>query len=255
MTPSTSGRELRADARLNREQIIEAARVLFAERGPDVPAEEVARRACVGTGTLYRRFPDRQALISAVASDGLHRVVAVARTAEDEEPDAWRALTRFVHQAGAELRLATWLSVWFASAWADLQQDPENRRLRKTLLKIIDRLVRRAQVDGDMRPDVDTGDLALLIALLLRPIPGLSAELTQRSADRSLVLMLDSLRPRGDAQQLPGQGISTADIDPGNYQTLASEAIAGGDAPGDGQPLRSQASGNPSGQGSGATKS
>ncbi|MGI5472586.1 TetR/AcrR family transcriptional regulator [Streptomyces sp. CA-132043] len=124
MTPSTSGRELRADARLNREQIIAAARDLLAERGPDVPAEEVARRAGVGTGTLYRRFPDRQALMRAVAFDGFHRVVAIARTAEDEEPDAWRALSRFVHQAGTELRLATWLSVWFATTWAELQEDP-----------------------------------------------------------------------------------------------------------------------------------
>ncbi|MFE1364045.1 TetR/AcrR family transcriptional regulator [Streptomyces anulatus] len=216
MTPSTSGRDLRADARLNREQIVEAARELFAERGPDVPTEEVARRAGVGTGTLYRRFPDRQALISAVALDGFHRVVAIARTAEDEEPDAWRALTRFVHRARTELRLATWLSVWFASAWAELQEDPENHRLRQILLKILDRLVRRAQSDGDMRPDVDTGDLALLIALLLRPIPGLRAELTQRSADRSLDLMLDSLRARDDNQQLPHQGITVADLDPGS---------------------------------------
>ncbi|MBQ1106985.1 TetR/AcrR family transcriptional regulator [Streptomyces anulatus] len=214
MTPSTSGRDLRADARLNREQIIEAARELFAERGPDVPTEEVARRAGVGTGTLYRRFPDRQALISAVALDGFHRVVAIARTAEDEEPDAWRALTRFVHRARTELRLATWLSVWFASTWAELQEDPENHRLRQILLKILDRLVRRAQSDGDMRPDVDTGDLALLIALLLRPVPGLRAELTQRSADRSLALMLDSLRARDDNQRLPHQGISIADLDP-----------------------------------------
>nr|PPQ62228.1 TetR/AcrR family transcriptional regulator [Streptomyces sp. QL37] len=208
---------MRADARFNREQIIEAARALFAERGPDVPTEEVARRAGVGTGTLYRRFPDRQALISAVASDGFHRVVAIARTAEDEEPDAWGALTRFVHQAGAELRLATWLSVWFASAWAELQEDPENRRLRQILLKILDRIVRRAQSDGDMRPDVDTGDVALLIALLFRPIPGLRTDLTRRSADRASALMLDSLRARDDARQLPGQGITAADLDPGGH--------------------------------------
>ncbi|WP_407555442.1 TetR/AcrR family transcriptional regulator [Streptomyces sp. Pv4-95] len=216
MTTSTSGRELRADARLNREQIIEAARALIAERGPDVPTEEVARRAGVGTGTLYRRFPDRDALIRGVALDGFHRVVAIARAAEDEEPDAWRALTRFVVQAAAELRLATWLSVWFASTWADLQEDPENRRLRQILLKILDRLVRRAQADGDLRPDVDTGDLALMIALLLRPVPGLRAELTRRSADRCLALMLDSLRARDDAHPLPDREIAVTDLDPGD---------------------------------------
>ncbi|MFJ6513927.1 TetR/AcrR family transcriptional regulator [Streptomyces sp. NPDC091406] len=215
MTPSTSGRELRADARLNREQIIEAARELFAERGSDVPAEEVARRAGVSTGTFYRRFPDRQALISAVALDGFHRVVTIARTAEDEESNAWRALTRFVHQAGTELRLATWLSVWFASSWADLQKDPETHRLRQILLKILDRLVQRAQSDGDMRPDVGTGDLALLIAQLLRPVPGLPDELTQRSVNRSLGLVLNSLRARADNQQLLHEAITSTDLDPG----------------------------------------
>ncbi|MGW6589000.1 TetR/AcrR family transcriptional regulator [Streptomyces globisporus] len=215
MTSSTSGRGLRADARLNRQQIIEAARELFAERGPDVPTEEVARRAGVGTATFYRRFPDRQALISAVALDGFHRVVAIARTAEDEEPDAWRALTRFVHQAGTELRLATWLSVWFASSWAELQKDPETHRLRQILLKILDRLVQRAQADGDMRPDVGTGDLALLVAQLLRPVPGLPTELTQRSMVRSLDLALNSLRVRDDNQQLLHQAITSADLDPG----------------------------------------
>ncbi|MFC9268697.1 TetR/AcrR family transcriptional regulator [Streptomyces zhihengii] len=216
MAASTSGRDLRADARLNREQVIAAARELFAERGPDVPTDEVARRACVSTGTLYRRFPDRQVLIRAVALDGFHRVVAIARTAEDEEPDAWQALTRFVHQARAELRLATWLSVWFASTWAELQEDPENQRLRKILLKILDRLVRSAQADGDMRTDVDTGDLALLIALLLRPIPGLHTELSQRSADRTLELMLDSLRAHDNNQPLPHHKITIVDLEPGH---------------------------------------
>ncbi|MFJ3586201.1 TetR/AcrR family transcriptional regulator [Streptomyces sp. NPDC090127] len=213
MSASIPGRALRADALLNREQIIEAARALIAERGPDVPAEEVARRAGVGTGTLYRRFPDRQALLAAVALDGFHRVVALARTAEDEEPDAWRALARFVRQATAELRQATWLSVWFASAWAELRQDPENLRLRRILLKILDRLVRGAQSDGDMRRDVDAGDLALMIAVVLRPIPGLPEELARRTVDRGMALLLESLRHRDDAQPLPADPVTLADLD------------------------------------------
>jgi AcrR family transcriptional regulator len=206
------GRKLRADARLNREQIIEAARALIAERGAEVPMEEVARRAGVGTATLYRRFPDREALVRGVALDGFHRVVAIARDAEDEEPDAWRALSRFIRRASAELRLATWLSIWFTSTWEQLHTDPEERRLRQTLLKILDRLVRRAQADGDLRPDVDAGDLTLMLALLLRPMPGRRAELTQRSVDRYLTLMLDGLRAHPDIQRLPDSDISLADL-------------------------------------------
>src|SRR5690606_39081124 len=60
---------LRADARRNRDRIINAARTAFAERGPEVPMEEIARCAGVGTGTLYRRFPDRESLVRAVGLD------------------------------------------------------------------------------------------------------------------------------------------------------------------------------------------
>lgn len=58
------------------------AHALIAEHGADVPMEEVARRAGVGTGTLYRRFPNRDALIRGVALDSFHRVIAIARTAD-----------------------------------------------------------------------------------------------------------------------------------------------------------------------------
>lgn len=203
---------LRADARHNREQIIEAARALIAERGVEVPMEEVARRAGVGAATLYRRFPDREALVRGVALDGFDRVVAIARDAEDEEPDAWHALARFVRRAAAELRLATWLSIWFTSTWEQLHAEPEEQRLRQALLKILDRLVRRAQADGDLRPDVDAGDLTLMMALLLRPLPGLRAELTQRSVDRYLSLMLEGLRAGPDIQDLPPAEVGLVDL-------------------------------------------
>ncbi|MFG2890865.1 hypothetical protein [Streptomyces sp. NPDC048248] len=66
-----------------------------------------------------------------------------------------------------------------------------------------------------MRPDVDTDDPALMIALLLRPALGLRAELTRRNADRCLALMLDSLRARDDAQPLLAREIAVTDLDPG----------------------------------------
>lgn len=66
-----------------------------------------------------------------------------------------------------------------------------------------------------MRPDVGTGDLALLVAQLLRPVPGLPTELTQRSVERSLDLVLNRLRVRDDNQQPLHQAIASADLDPG----------------------------------------
>jgi AcrR family transcriptional regulator len=205
-------RALRADARHNRERIIEAARAVIAERGAEVPMEEVARRAGVGVATLYRRFPDRAALVRGVALDGFDRVVAIARDAEDEEPDAWRALSRFVRRAAVELRLATWLSIWFTGTWERLHAEPEEQRLRRILLKTLGRLVRQAQADGDLRHDVDAGDLTVMMALLLRPLPGLRADLTQRSVDRYLTLMLDGLRAGPANQRLPAAEIGPADL-------------------------------------------
>src|SRR5690349_16231486 len=87
---------LRADARRNREQIIAAAKKMFLEFGPDVPMEEIARGAGVGVGTLYRRFPDREALIRAVARDNFEVVLAEARTVAAEEPSAWQAIVRLL---------------------------------------------------------------------------------------------------------------------------------------------------------------
>ena len=204
------GRGMRADARLNRERIVAAARELVAEHGPDTTTEAVARRARVGIGTVYRHFPDRAALVRALALDSFQRVVDLARTAEDEEPTAWAALSRFVLDAADELRLATWLSIWFASTWDELRADPENRRLRRLFLAILDRVVRRAQHEGALRADVAVDDVALLLAALLRPIPGIPPAEAQRSARRHLVLALDGLRAGGPASPLPEQGVRIA---------------------------------------------
>jgi len=90
---------MRADARRNRDQILAAARDVFADHGPNAPLEEIARQAGVGIGTLYRRFPDRQALQRAVALDILGRVGQEARLALAEEPDTFQALARYMHRA------------------------------------------------------------------------------------------------------------------------------------------------------------
>ncbi|MHA6624119.1 TetR/AcrR family transcriptional regulator [Pseudonocardia sichuanensis] len=196
---------LRADARRNRAQIVDAAGALFAERGPDVPMEEIARRARVGVGTLYRRFPDRDALVRAVAIESFHRVVANARAAADE-PDGWSGLTRFVRASVTDLRLATWLSMWFARTWADLRVDREQQELRADLLELLDDLVGRAQREGAMRPEVGVGDLAVLLALVLRPLPGPLAAVTEQAVERHVAVVLDGLRPGGEP--LPGRPLT-----------------------------------------------
>src|SRR5436305_1380452 len=96
---------LRADAARNRAHVLAAARDVFVEHGADAPLDEVARRAGVGIATLYRRFPDRAALLRAVALDVLARAGAEARAAEDEEADPFGALGRYMHRA-LDLRIS-----------------------------------------------------------------------------------------------------------------------------------------------------
>lgn len=201
---------LRADARRNRVRLVEAAAALFVERGADVPMEEIARRAGVGVGTLYRRFPDRDALVRAVAMESFHRVVASARAAAGA-PDGWSAITMFVGSAVADLRLSTWLSLWFTRTWAELRLDPEQQELRAELLGLLDGHVRRAQREGTVRRDAGVGDLAVLLALVLRPLPGTLEAVTERLVERHVAVVLDGLRSR-PGERLPGSPLTLEEL-------------------------------------------
>src|SRR3954465_4395805 len=91
-------RPLRADAARNRARILDAARSAFAESGLDVGVEEIARRAGVGKGTLYRRFPTKEALVRAIFEDILEEVETLAADA-DAMDDAQEAFARFLSAA------------------------------------------------------------------------------------------------------------------------------------------------------------
>ncbi|MGH3850050.1 MAG: TetR/AcrR family transcriptional regulator, partial [Pseudonocardiaceae bacterium] len=153
---------LRADARRNRDQIIAAAKAIFAAEGPDVPMEEVARKAAVGVGTLYRRFPDREALIRAVARDNFGQVLTHARDSAAEEPTAWDALVRFLRQS-RELELSMQLAMRSPLAWAIIRDDPKTQQFRDAMLETLGQVVHAAQAEGSLRPDIDTGDVTILI--------------------------------------------------------------------------------------------
>ena len=207
-TPPT----LRADAHRNREQILAAATRVFAEQGPDVPLEEVARAAGVGVGTLYRRFPDREALFLAVRRQSLETLLAKVREAADEEPRAWDALVRSMSYS-RELRLSLRPARSLTPAVAEvLRRDPVLQDLRGRLVGVLDRLVAAAQQEGSLRPDVGAGDLAQLFALVYRGAdrPDGVAEL---AASRALAVILDGLST-GPRAPLPGRPLTPADVEP-----------------------------------------
>jgi AcrR family transcriptional regulator len=205
-TPETP---LRADARRNRDQILVAAREIFAERGADVPMEEIARRASVGVGTLYRRFADREALILAVFRDTYQAVAEETRAAFAEEPTAWGALMRIMRQSA-------WLHVSVQAksprVTAVVKADPDTWRLRDYLLDMLDEVVRRAQDEGTLRRDVGAGDLAMLFMSVVNQSIAVTPEVAGLAPGRVLAVMMDGLRAPAPGE-LPGRPLTRADLD------------------------------------------
>jgi AcrR family transcriptional regulator len=159
-TAHPPGGPKRADARRNYERVLTAAREAFAEGGESTALEQIARRAGVGIGTLYRHFPTRQALLEALY---VNEVVEVSRSAAElDDADPWEALNTWF------LRLTGYLAT--KRALADellnyLDQDaPLFRECRSTLFAAGEPLLKRAQDAGVVRPDVDFSDVLHMVA-------------------------------------------------------------------------------------------
>jgi AcrR family transcriptional regulator len=202
---------LRADARRNREQIIDAARELFIRHGPDVPMEEIARAAGVGVGTLYRRFPNRDELIKAVSQDNFERLAEVAGRVETDEPDPAKALMTLLHTS-LELRLGITITTVSPRLSQVIQDSPSIKDARDKVMAVAIRLLHRAQDIGAMRRDVGIGDVVLALVLVARLIPPTDDALGERVFQRLVTLMMDGLRdPSGS--ELPGPPVTYEDIE------------------------------------------
>lgn len=202
---------LRADARRNREQIIEAARTLFVRIGPDVPMEEIARAAGVGIGTLYRRFPDRDELIKAVSLDNFTRLAELARRVEREEPDPEAALTTLLRST-LDLRLGIATTAVSARAFRAIQDSPSIAEQRDEVIAVAGRLLHRAQESGAIRPDIEVGDPVLALALVSRLMPLAGDDLGEMVCQRLFALMMDGLRAT-PGSPLPGRPVEYQDIE------------------------------------------
>ncbi|MER7082533.1 transcriptional regulator, TetR family [Saccharopolyspora kobensis] len=201
---------LRADARRNRDRIISAARTTFAEHGPEVPMEEIARAAGVGTGTLYRRFPDRDSLIRAVGQDVFNRVLDEARAIAERESDPWRALTEFLLTA-TDMNTVLRLSMHSERAREVLGSDPALAEVRSEMLTILDSMVRAAQETGALRPDIGSGDVALILSMVLHGVRNVPGDIRRDAPARYLTLMLDGLQAR-PGSTLPGRPVAGEEL-------------------------------------------
>ncbi|HEX6518009.1 MAG TPA: TetR family transcriptional regulator [Nocardioidaceae bacterium] len=198
---------LRADARRNQAQILQAAREVVAERGATAPLDEIARRAGVGIGTLYRRFPDRQALLHAVVLDALAQTRAAAERAL-EQYSGFDALAHYMH-AVVDLRVSAVIPQ--VLDLLDLH-DAELGPARDASAAAAERLVDAAHADGSLPEQVGFGDVGTFLVRLSRPLPGpVPTELDLQLAHRHLDVFLAGLRAAG-ADAVPGPALSRDDL-------------------------------------------
>ncbi|TMR93021.1 TetR/AcrR family transcriptional regulator [Nonomuraea basaltis] len=181
---------MRADARRNFDRIVAAAGVLIARHGADASLEEIARRAGVGSATLHRHFPSRQALLEAVFKD---RVEALCATADDllTAPDPGEALFAWLRAVGAH-------AVANRGLGASLMRGGGDPTLGSTCHNMIidagENLLTRARTAGAVRPEIAITQLLKLvsaISLATEQEPDGPAE-----ADRLLAIAIDGVRPR-----------------------------------------------------------
>jgi AcrR family transcriptional regulator len=204
-----NGRPLRADARNNRNRILAAARDVFVEQGPGAPLDEIARRAGCGIATLYRRFPDRQALMAAVVVDALERTIDEARTAIEEESEPFAALTRYMHRA-LDVRTGAVIPALLEEVSLD---DPRTRRAREEGSRILEALVAAAHGAGTLRPEITAADIGLLVVRLSRPLPGaFSDEVNREIGHRHLDLLIGGIRAAAPSSPVEGPVMTMDDL-------------------------------------------
>jgi len=186
--PTIVTRRLRADAVRNRAKVLEAARAAFAEHGAEAQIEDVARRAGVGVGTVYRHFPTKQALAEALIEERFDHTIAFVRALVDEEPDPWRAIERcFEYCAATQERDRAWAGV--LALMAGGMVGPREHQMQE-LLTLEEQLIARARAAGVVRDDLTAADMPALFCGL-----GSVVLAGGRNWRRYLDLLLDGLRP------------------------------------------------------------
>jgi len=179
----------RRDAQRNHELLVAAAREVFAEQGVEASLEEIARRADLGIGTLYRHFPSRDALVEAIFERRIGDLVAVAQAAA-LEPDGWTALTRLLERTlelQADDRLLKDVLLRYPPRTGTLQG------AREELRALYERALERAREQGTLRDDLTFPDLALLI-WSFGPLLEATAAVSPNIWRRHLHWLLDGLR-------------------------------------------------------------
>ena len=187
-----SDRELRADARRNREQVLRTAQQLFATEGLGVSLDEIARRAGVGPGTVHRHFPAKEALYLAVATGMLEQLVAEAEVlAATSDPAALFTLLSRMMATGAEN-----VAVKSALTAAEFDLRTAAPGVAADLTRHVADLLDRAHAAGVARPDASVGEVMALVAGAFAAIRHAGAETSRERSAHIAQIILDGLRPQ-----------------------------------------------------------
>jgi AcrR family transcriptional regulator len=186
-------RPLRSDAEANRRRILEAAAAAFAADGLETSVEAIARRACVGMGTLYRRFPTKEHLVRAILEARVAELIEIADAERGADRDPWDA---FETVLTAALRLQErdrgMLQLAVRSLGAGAL--PANHA---AFLERLAGLLSQAQRAGRVRPDIEADDLPVLLRMAAgATLPDLGGRDVPGEWPRYLGLLLDGLRAR-----------------------------------------------------------
>jgi AcrR family transcriptional regulator len=192
-----SPRPLRADAERNRRLVLETAARVFAERGLGATLNDIAHEAGVGVGTVYRRFPDKRALIDALVDVKFSNLVDLARAAADA-PTAGEGLRTYIWGAAEARAHDRGLAQMLAGAGTPGEGANAQRRM---LHGLVEDLVARAQAEGSVRPDVAASDVPMFMLMI-----GAVADGTRGVADgvwqRYARLLVDGLAPAAPGEPL-----------------------------------------------------
>jgi AcrR family transcriptional regulator len=190
-------KRLRADARRNREKVLEAARAVFSEHGRDAQMDDIARRAGVGVGTVYRHFPTKEALIEALMVNAFQTIADHAQAALEIE-DPWEAFASVLWTGAETMAGDRALSEVYASIPGAMESAmPTVEGLRTS----VERIMLRAQEAGVLRADAVLDDVPMIMCGI-----GSATKKEHRCAEswrRHLMILLDGLRADAATGALP----------------------------------------------------
>jgi AcrR family transcriptional regulator len=181
---------MRADARRNRDRLLDAAIETILEVGPEPPLDAIARRADVGIGTLYRHFPDRAQLLDAVAEHALERSIDAAETALAADLDGHDALRQYLHDA-VDIGIGV-LNIVHPLL------DGDRREQRARMTALLTAMLEQGKEAGRLRDDVRIVDIVFPVIRFSRPLAtGLPRADERALAHRHLGIYIDGLRAHG----------------------------------------------------------